>query len=87
MQAMSRASLAAAVVLVAAVAARATLLHADAPLAPLPGPASQDLPDGPGKDLVVRLCSGCHDLVFTVSTRETEAGWTAIVNDMRSPSF
>ncbi|MEY4094963.1 MAG: hypothetical protein RLZZ53_2162, partial [Acidobacteriota bacterium] len=26
----------------------------------------------------------CHDLMFTVSTRETEEGWTRIVNEMRS---
>ena len=44
----------------------------------------QQLPDGPGKELLPRLCGGCHDLTFTVSTRETEEGWTRIVNDMRS---
>ena len=34
--------------------------------------------------MLPKLCSGCHDLMFTVSTRETEEGWTRIVNDMRS---
>jgi DsbC/DsbD-like thiol-disulfide interchange protein len=42
------------------------------------------LPEGPGKNEVARLCAGCHDLTFTISTRETEAEWTRIVNDMRS---
>jgi cytochrome c5 len=45
---------------------------------------AQELPDGPGKELVSKLCDGCHDLMFTVSTRETREGWTRIVNDMRS---
>ena len=80
---MSRASLAAAAVLVATVAGKA----ADMPPAPpavVSGHARQQLPDGPGQEVLARLCAGCHDLMFTVSTRETEAGWTRIVNDMRS---
>ena len=86
MQAMSRATLAAAALLVAAVAGKAAL-HADTTLAPpafLSGHAPQQLPEGPGKEVLSKLCAGCHDLMFTVSTRETEDGWTRIVNDMRS---
>jgi hypothetical protein len=55
-----------------------------ATVAGVSGLARQDLPAGAGKDVVARLCAGCHDLTFTISTRETEAGWTRIVNDMRS---
>ena len=86
MRAMSRATLAAAALLVAAVGGTAAL-HADMPPARLTvasGHARQQLPDGPGKELMAKLCAGCHDLMFTVSTRETEEGWTRIVNDMRS---
>ena len=86
MRGISRASLAAAAVLVIAVTNKAGL-YADVPLPPPAGVsalARQDLPDGPGKNVVARLCAGCHDLMFTVSTRETEAEWTRIVNDMRS---
>ena len=81
MKAMSRATLAAATLLVGAVA-----VHANTSLAAVvpSGHARQDLPDGPGKAELSKLCSGCHDLMFTVSTRETEEGWTRIVNDMRS---
>jgi len=68
----SRASLTATAVLLAAVAGTAGLL------------ARQDLPDGPGKNVVEARCAGCHDFMFTVSTRETEEGWTRIVNDMRA---
>jgi len=91
MQAMSRAILAAATVLIAVVASRSTpliaALHADMPPARPAvalGHARQELPDGPGKEELKKLCAGCHDLMFTVSTRETEDGWTRIVNDMRS---
>jgi hypothetical protein len=90
MPAISRASLAAAAVLVAAVAGHSTSLiaglHANAPHARAGTSefARQQLPDGPGKELLAPLCAGCHDLMFTVSTRETEAGWTRIVNDMRA---
>ena len=66
---MKRALLAAAIVLIASVAGIT---------------ARQDLPEGRGRDEVARLCAGCHDLTFTISTRETEEGWTRIVNDMRS---
>jgi hypothetical protein len=86
MEAMSRATLAAAAVLVAAVSGKAAL-HADMPPERPPvasGHARQQLPDGPGKEVLSKLCAGCHDLMFTVSTRETEEGWTRIVNDMRS---
>ena len=86
MRAISRVSLAAAAVLVAAVAGKAGL-HADVPVVPpagVSGHARQQLPEGPGKEVLSTLCAGCHDLMFTVSTRETEDGWTRIVNDMRS---
>jgi hypothetical protein len=86
MQANPRASVAAAAVLVVTVAA-SVVSRADVPLAPAAGVREhprQELPEGPGKEAVERLCAGCHDLMFTVSTRETEAEWTRIVNDMRS---
>ena len=81
MRAMSRITVAAAVVLFATVGSK-TALYADA--ARSGSVARQDLPDGPGKAELSKICSGCHDLMFTVSTRETEEGWTSIVNDMRS---
>jgi len=78
--------LVAAAALVAAFAGK-TALYAESPAALSVGDsghALQDLPDGPGKAELSKLCAGCHDLMFTVSTRETEEGWTRIVNDMRS---
>ena len=43
---------------------------------------ANDLPDGEGKDLVVRMCSDCHGLVDVVSRRETEKEWLGIIGDM-----
>ena len=84
MQAVSRLTLAAAAMLVATIVGKAAL-HADTPRPTFSfGEARQELPDGPGKKELSKLCAGCHDLMFTVSTRETEEGWTRIVNDMRS---
>jgi mono/diheme cytochrome c family protein len=63
-----------------------TSLHADMASSPdtVAARSAQQLPDGPGKELLPKLCGGCHDLMFTVSTRDTEEGWRRIVNDMRS---
>ena len=86
MRTLSRAAFAAAAVLITAVAGRSAL-HADTTLARPAADsarAAQQLPDGPGKEQLSKLCAGCHDLTFTVSTRETEEGWARIVNGMRS---
>ena len=83
----SRALFAASVILAGTIAGRSTPLDAGTASARITaesGIARQELPDGPGKAELSKLCSGCHDLMFTVSTRETEEGWTRIVNDMRS---
>ena len=86
MQAASSASLAAAAVLLTAVVGYSTTHANTSPARPafVSGYERQELPDGPGKDEVKKLCAGCHDLTFTISTRETEEGWTKVVNDMRS---
>jgi len=44
--------------------------------------ALQSLPDGPGKDVVVRVCSTCHEPIRIASLRLTEDGWTTTVEDM-----
>jgi mono/diheme cytochrome c family protein len=42
------------------------------------------LPDGPGKALVERVCSGCHGLESVVRARNTKERWNTIVDDMVS---
>lgn len=45
-------------------------------------PADAPLPDGPGKDVVQRACTQCHDLNVITSKRATEDEWAKTVNDM-----
>ncbi len=75
---------AAAAILAAAITGRAGLGAAAVTAAPDASRPPQVLPDDAGKDVVVRLCYDCHDLMFTVSTRATREEWTHIVNDMRA---
>ena len=82
MRIISRVTFAATAVALAAVISNA-VLHAEKPARTAIAAVAQELPDGPGKAEVKKLCDGCHDLTFTVSTRENEEGWTRIVNDMR----
>lgn len=41
-----------------------------------------DIPDGPGKELVVRQCGTCHDLVMATRKRLDKAGWDTEVDKM-----
>ncbi len=42
------------------------------------------LPDGPGKELVERVCGDCHGLENVVRARMTKERWGVIVDDMVS---
>ena len=44
--------------------------------------AQSGFPDGEGKDLIVSLCTSCHDAGEVLAKRETEAGWKLVVSDM-----
>lgn len=41
-----------------------------------------DLPEGAGKDVVVRLCTTCHTADRIVATKQTEAGWRITIRQM-----
>ena len=43
---------------------------------------AQDLPDGKGKDLLMKICADCHGLDVIVSQRATKDGWASIVDSM-----
>jgi competence protein ComEA len=47
-------------------------------------PAKQDPPPGPGKDLLVKQCTGCHELTTVTSQHKSESGWTDTVVEMRN---
>ena len=47
------------------------------------GVASAQLPDGPGKDATVKVCSPCHEANRAAALRLTREGWEQTVSDMR----
>lgn len=42
------------------------------------------MPDGAGKDEMVRACAPCHEARRAASVRLTRAGWIAVVENMRA---
>ena len=45
---------------------------------------AQDLPDGPGKDVVQRVCTACHDLSPVMSMNGGPDIWQSVADDMKS---
>jgi len=45
---------------------------------------AQDLPDGPGKDLVMNVCTMCHTINRIVEKKITKDEWNDIVDRMAS---
>src|SRR6267154_767536 len=43
---------------------------------------SQELPDGPGKELAVANCNGCHTLLSRVGAGYTPEGWRTVLQMM-----
>jgi competence ComEA-like helix-hairpin-helix protein len=55
--------------------------------APPPAPpasffSGEGLPDGPGKEVVVKVCGNCHEPRRAASVRLTRDGWSATIDDM-----
>jgi competence protein ComEA len=44
--------------------------------------SQQQLPDGPGKDTMMRVCSKCHGAQIVIGRGNTEDGWTQVVLNM-----
>ena len=54
-------------------------------LACVPRAAGQDsFPDGPGKDITVRVCGTCHPSARGAAVRLTRAGWQDVIAKMVS---
>lgn len=47
-----------------------------------PGSAQGQLPDAPGKDVTVRVCSQCHEPQRAASVRLTRDAWEAVLEKM-----
>jgi hypothetical protein len=45
--------------------------------------AAEGLPDGEGKAVVVRVCSGCHEVGIVAAKQMSKAEWTDVVDEMR----
>ena len=45
-------------------------------------PAFAQLPDGPGKDTLVKVCGTCHQAERAASVRLTREGWEEVIGDM-----
>ncbi len=43
---------------------------------------AQDLPDGPGKETVLKLCQDCHDLGVVTMDNRTREGWQKTLEKM-----
>ncbi|HMF79111.1 MAG TPA: helix-hairpin-helix domain-containing protein [Bryobacteraceae bacterium] len=48
------------------------------------GISAQDLPDGPGKDVMKRMCNSCHGLEVVTGIRKTRNRWANTVDVMVS---
>ena len=45
-------------------------------------PPTDGLPDGPGKDVVVRVCTSCHEASQFTQKRRTSEGWDDVIGKM-----
>jgi competence protein ComEA len=54
------------------------------PLLAVPVLYAQDMPDGPGKDVVEKTCSACHDLSPIAQMNGSSEIWQSVVDDMKS---
>lgn len=41
-----------------------------------------ELPDGPGKETVRKICGNCHEMETVIASRRTQTGWQQMVDDM-----
>jgi mono/diheme cytochrome c family protein len=46
--------------------------------------AAQTVPDAPGKEEFLRVCSDCHSLDQPLGQRRSREGWTKLVDTMRA---
>jgi competence protein ComEA len=44
--------------------------------------SAQQLPEGPGKPELLKVCGGCHQAERSASVRLTREGWEGVIGDM-----
>ena len=62
---------------VAMLAAVAGMLLVAAPLR-----AADDIPDGAGKEIVIKVCTACHGIIEFTSQKHTKPEWDEVVDNM-----
>lgn len=62
--------------------ARTALCVVAAATMSLAASAQQQLPEGPGRDVTVRMCGTCHPAERGASVRLTEEGWREVIAKM-----
>jgi competence protein ComEA len=72
----------AAVSVVSLFTSTAVVVTGQSPSAPAAAPSGEGLPDGPGKDVMVRTCGVCHEPRRAASVRLTRDGWSSVIDDM-----
>ena len=45
-------------------------------------PACAQLPDGPGKDVTVRICGNCHDIDVIAGYHQGKQAWSGMIAQM-----
>lgn len=45
-------------------------------------PKPGDLPDGKGKDVTKRVCSGCHSVAVFAQQRQSQEKWASVLDQM-----
>ena len=48
----------------------------------LAAPVAAQLPDGPGREQLLKVCGGCHQAERSASVRLTREGWQDVIGDM-----
>jgi len=61
---------------------RARIIATIAILLVLSTPAFAQLPDGTGKDALLKVCGSCHQAERSASVRLTREGWEEVIADM-----
>jgi competence protein ComEA len=45
---------------------------------------TNDLPPGPQREILTKLCVGCHEMDLVVARRHTRAEWDGVIEDMQA---
>jgi competence protein ComEA len=68
----------------AAAFALATGLAASSPIPSAQADAHPSLPPGEGREVMIRVCSQCHEPEMAADQQSDEAGWKRLVDEMAS---